>query len=66
MKQYKAIIVNISTDEKNRWFVEFTDDVLVCTQYKKDATVFFEEWDAESTLEYLNQNKADCYTLITL
>ena len=55
------LIKNIT---KGKW-VNIDNGRVTSGQYKK-ATVFFEEDDANATLEMLNDTKQDCFTLIPI
>jgi hypothetical protein len=68
----KAIIKNISKNtficsapEKTFLHSEKTGEIKH-TKDENKALVFYDEWDAESTLEMLNDTKEDCYSLIQL
>jgi len=59
----RYIIKNITEEtfvsEENNGNVEHTEK-------QEEALVFNEEWDAESTLEMLNDTKEDCYSLVEI
>ena len=59
--EYKASILNIT---KNQWVKDETDGKVRHTARKRNRLLFYDEFDAESTLGFLNDNYLDCYTLI--
>lgn len=61
MPEYTAYIKNITTGE---WLQNEVGGVLTHTKEDDMKLVFSGEEDAESTLEYLNQNFSDAYVLL--
>lgn len=62
-KQYKAVIKNI---DKDTWVKNENDGEIEETDDFDEALVFYDWADAESILEYLNDEFSDCYQLIIL
>ena len=59
-KKYKGRIKNITT---NQWLTDETDGVAAFSELKRDACIFNDEFDANATLELLNDRYEDCFTL---
>lgn len=59
----KYIIKNIS---KGTFISDETNGKVKHTRKEINAVVFFDEMEAETVLEFLNDTYSDCYTLIDL
>ena len=58
---YQAYIKNINTNE---WLQEERNGEIKHTKTENEMLVFYDEGDAESTLEYLNDTFSDAYVLL--
>lgn len=61
MTAYQAYIKNITTGE---WLKDEKKGKVTHTKNENEMLVFYEEEDAESTLEYLNDAFSDAYVLL--
>lgn len=61
MENYQAYIRNITTNE---WLKSEGDSKVEHTKDENKKLVFYDETDAESTLEYLNMDFSDAYVLL--
>lgn len=58
---YQAYIKNTTTGE---WLKDEKGGKVEHTNDESEILVFYDDVDAESTLEYLNYNFSDCYVLL--
>lgn len=61
MTNYKSYIKNITTGE---WLKEEANGNVQHSNKDNEKLIFLDEEDAESTLEYLNENFSDAYVLL--
>jgi hypothetical protein len=62
-KRYQAAILNV---DKNKWIRDEEHGIVKYAKNESDRIIFYEEEDAESTVDLLNENESDCFTLVIL
>ena len=59
--KYRACILNTT---KNQWLKSEKNGKIRHTENEENKLIFFDETESESTLAFLNDNYAGCYTLL--
>lgn len=61
MDEYKGKIKNVTS---GKWLKSESKGVIKETRFVDKALIFWDQEDAEETLEFLNDTYESCYTLI--